>query len=143
MQQKANIHNEKIASEIYEVAKKKVQSAIEGSGTDMKFSDLSNVINTAKQVALEEFDRSKLGDEDISKSFREKLTQNLENFHSGLSKTLDRFNERQNHYINSMQSSLDQVEYLRQDDFMKHHQRVKNEALSQVKLNEKLCVLLY
>lgn len=49
-----------------------------------------------------------------------------------LSKTLEIFNERLNHYINSMQSSLDQVEFYRQDDFVKLHQRVKSEAISQV-----------
>lgn len=73
-----------------------------------------------------------MGDADISNDFREKLRQNLDNFSSALSTTLEAFNARQNQYINSMQSALDQVEYFRYDDFIKLHQRVKNEALSQV-----------
>lgn len=73
-----------------------------------------------------------MGDADISNSFREKLDHNLKNFNTALLEMLEKFNERQNHYTNSMQSSLDHVEYFRPDDFIGIHQRVKNEAMSQV-----------
>lgn len=128
----------------------------ETSSPDLKIAELTEGFNAAKQAALEEevcfssklhfscekftdlffsclqFDRTKMGEADISNSFRERLSQNLDNFNVALSKTLEIFNERLNHYTNSMQSSLDQVEYYQQDDFVKLHQRVKSEAISQV-----------
>lgn len=73
-----------------------------------------------------------MGDYDISNSFREKLANNLNNFRSALLQALETFNERQNQFTNSMQSSLDQVRYFRQDDFVSLYQRVKNEAMAQV-----------
>lgn len=73
-----------------------------------------------------------MGDGDISNSFRERLDQNLNGFQAALMKTLEIFNQRQNHFTNSMQSSLDQVEYLRPDEFVNFHQRFKSEAMSQV-----------
>lgn len=79
-----------------------------------------------------------MGDAEISNGFRIKLTKNLDNHHSALSNTLQTFNERQNHYTNSMQAPLDQVEFYRQDEFIKLHQRVKNEALAQV-CHQKSC----
>ncbi|XP_055323105.1 atlastin-like [Sitodiplosis mosellana] len=129
--QKANIHNEIRIGEIFEAAKMKVQSHTENSSSDLKIPDLSNAFNAAKHVALEEFDRSKMGDGDISNSFRGRLDQNLNNFQSALIGTLEIFNQRQNHFTNSMQSSLDRVEYFRSDEFVNLHQRVKNEAMSQ------------
>ena len=73
-----------------------------------------------------------MGDGDISNGFRQRLDQNLNSFESALIKTLEVFNQRQNHFTNSMQSSLDQVEYLRSDEFVNFHQRFKSEAMSQV-----------
>ncbi len=72
----------------------------------------------------------------MSKSYREKLDRNLNSFHTALVGMLEKFNERLNHYINSMQSALDQVEYFQPYEFFDLHQRVKNEAKSQVCNNE-------
>lgn len=73
-----------------------------------------------------------MGDNEVYEGAYEKLTQNIDNFHLALSKTLDVYSNCANHYRNSMQSSLDRVDYFDQGDFMKLHQNAKNEAISQV-----------
>lgn len=73
-----------------------------------------------------------MGDDGIYKGAYEKLTQNMDNFHSALTKTFEIYSDCQNHYRNSMQTSLDRVEYFDQGEFMNLHQNTKNEAISQV-----------
>lgn len=160
LQQKANIYNEKIIGEFDQLARKKILAHIESSNHDLKTSDLTNVFNIAKQSAMEEvcesfkenclriyvffnilkawilimfqYDKEKMGNAEISSSCREKLTHSLDNFHSILSRTIETNIGCETHYSNSMQTSLDQVEYFRQDDFVNLHQRVKSEAVAQV-----------
>lgn len=105
---------------------------------DVRFNSAKNSLFKKKFTAIHlisschQFARTKMGDDDISNGSRGRLAQNLDNFNVALSKTLEIFNEHLNHYTNLMQSSLDQVEYYRQDDFVKLHQRIKSEAISQV-----------
>lgn len=73
-----------------------------------------------------------MGDADISNGVREKLTNNLNIFRSALLQALETFNDRQNNFKNSMQTSLDHVEYFRQDDFVSLHRRLKKESMAQV-----------
>lgn len=73
-----------------------------------------------------------MGDDDISKEARDKLTKNMDTLHSALTKTFEIYDDCQNHYRNSMQMSLDRVEFYQQGDFIILHQNTKNEAISQV-----------
>lgn len=73
-----------------------------------------------------------MGDDEIYKHVYEKLTQNMDKFDLTLSKTLEAYIDCQNRYKNSMQNSLDQIEYFNQGDLVKLHQNLKNEAISEV-----------
>lgn len=79
-----------------------------------------------------------MGDVVISKSFREKLANNLNNFRSAWLQALQTFSDRQAQFTNSMQSALDQVEYFRQGDFVSLYQRVKTESMAQFLENTQL-----
>lgn len=86
------------------------------------------------KIFSNQFNSNKMGmkDDEIYEITYKKLTQNLDNFEVTFSKTLDTYFDCQNHYSNSMQKALDQVEYFNQGDFMKQHQNLKNDAISQV-----------
>lgn len=73
-----------------------------------------------------------MGNDEVYKGTYEKLLKNMDIFHLALSKTIEIFSDSENHYRNSMQISLDQVEYFNQADFMKLHQKLKSEAIAQV-----------
>lgn len=52
--ERANLFNELKIAEVSEAAKKKVRSAAETSNSDLKLLELTNVLVSAHQVALEE-----------------------------------------------------------------------------------------
>lgn len=68
----------------------------------------------------------------MSKEFRAKLEQDLNEFQSLMSITLEAYHLCLQHYTDKMQTSLNGVEYINALDFTNLHQTVKNEALSQV-----------
>lgn len=73
-----------------------------------------------------------MGDDEICNGAYEKLIQNIDNFHLALARTLEQYNDCQSNYRNSMQDSLDQIEYFSEGDFIKLHHNTKNREISQV-----------
>lgn len=73
-----------------------------------------------------------MGDDEISNEFRGKLEQDLNNYQSVLSQTLDSFNHCPNDYSRRMQESLNGVEYFSLSEFMSFHQNIRNEAIAKV-----------
>lgn len=73
-----------------------------------------------------------MGGDEVHKGAYDKLIQNVDNFHLALTKTFELYGDSQNHYRNSMQNSLDRVEYFHQGEFTNLHQNTKNQAISQV-----------
>lgn len=74
-----------------------------------------------------------MGETEISGDFRAKLEQDLDNFQSALSTTIQKYTLCLNNYNESMQSTLDAVEeYYRQDEMMNRHQNKKNQSMTQV-----------
>lgn len=69
---------------------------------------------------------------DISDDFRDNLKQELNNLQSTLSITMQIYALCASNYNNSMQKSLDEVEYYRPDEFMNRHEHVKNQSMTQV-----------
>lgn len=79
-----------------------------------------------------QFDNRKMGDDKISKAFRGKLEKNFDNFQCAICQTLDAFNQCSNQCNDIMHESLNKVDYFSSGDFMAHHLKAKNEALTQV-----------
>lgn len=73
-----------------------------------------------------------MGDDEISNGSRAKLEQDLNNYQSVLSQTLDSFNHCRNEYSRRMQESLNGVEYFSLNEFMTAHQNIRNEVIAQV-----------
>lgn len=73
-----------------------------------------------------------MGDDEISTGSFGKLDQDLNNYQSALTQTLDSYNNCPNHYSRRMQESLNGVEYFSLDEFTSLHQNIRNEAIAQV-----------
>lgn len=73
-----------------------------------------------------------MGEDAISNVFHEKLDQEMKSYQTTLSQTLDTFNHGINHYSRRMQESLNGVDYFPVNELMNVHQRIRNEAISQV-----------
>lgn len=80
-----------------------------------------------------QFDTKKLGESEISDGFRNKLKEDLDNFQVKLSKTMQTYALCLSNYTNSMQSSLDAVDYHRQEEIIKLHQNTKSQSMTQVR----------
>lgn len=79
------------------------------------------------------FDSRKMGDDDISRDFRQKLDRDVENFHFALNSTLNFYNESLNLYSDSMQKSLDEHEtFFKSTQLMELNEETKKIAVSQV-----------
>lgn len=74
-----------------------------------------------------------MGDEDISKRFRENLEHDLQEFHTLLLKLAELYKECRNQYSSSMHESLNQVEsYSNENELIKLHQEKKKSAIDKV-----------
>lgn len=74
-----------------------------------------------------------MGDEEISKSFRENLVQYLEGFRSALTKSLEFYTESTNEYKSTMQNQLSQKDsYFELGELMSIHQNAKQTVITQV-----------
>lgn len=74
-----------------------------------------------------------MGDDDISRDFRQKLDRDIENFHFALNSTLNFYNESLNLYSDSMQESLDEHEtFFQSTQLMEIHQKTMKNSISQV-----------
>lgn len=72
-----------------------------------------------------------MGNDEISKKCQEKLQQNLNEFGAISYRVLDSYTRNLQLYIDSMQKSLNQIDYFREVDFIRLHQNTKNQAIAQ------------
>lgn len=98
----------------------------------LTYYHLSTVFLTAKENAFDEFNATKMGDETISNRFRGKLEQDLNEYQSLMSITLEAYHLCLQFYSDKLQSSLNDVEFFSALELTKLHQSVKNEAIAQV-----------
>lgn len=82
---------------------------------------------------MQDFDARKMGDEDIPKSFHDKLEQELNDFHSALIRVCESYDKDLNLYAESMQNLLNaKSSFLEQNELIKLHSDTKNGVLAQV-----------
>lgn len=74
----------------------------------------------------------KIGDDEISKEFREKFDRNLTEFQSIVTKTLESYSGSPKQYADKMQQSFNEVDYFTLADAMILHVEMKDAAISQV-----------
>lgn len=73
-----------------------------------------------------------MGDEAISNGFRAKLEQDLNEYQSLMSITLEAYHLCVQHYADKMQASLNEIEFYSPLEFTKLHQNMKSRAFLQV-----------
>lgn len=71
-------------------------------------------------------------DGDVSTESKQKLEQELDNFHTAFITTLESLNNSFQQYNDGMQKSLNENEFLSRDDFLKTHQNMKSQVITQV-----------
>lgn len=72
-----------------------------------------------------------MGDDEISGVYREKLEQNLNELRGSMTGVMDLYTQNLQHYVDSIQGSLNQNEYFTGVDFIKLHQNTKSQTLTQ------------
>lgn len=73
-----------------------------------------------------------MGDDEISKEFRDRFDRNLTEFQSIVTKTLESYSRSPKHYTVKMQQSFNEVDYFTLADAMILHVEMKDAAISQV-----------
>lgn len=73
-----------------------------------------------------------MGDDIINQGARQKLDSDINILSDALRKTMDSYSQTLQHYVDSMQRSLNENQYFNQGDLIKLHQNTKNTAISQV-----------
>lgn len=74
-----------------------------------------------------------MGDDEISDEFKEKLEQNLDDFHSYLIEMLRFYHASLRSYSQSMENALGNVEsYFKPNDLLELQQKTKNSTLAKV-----------
>lgn len=80
-----------------------------------------------------QFDSRSLGNEVVSKSYREELEKNLNDFHSTLVKVSEACHKYLTFYDDSMKAAHDgTIPFLKRSELMQLHQNTNNGALAQV-----------
>lgn len=74
-----------------------------------------------------------MGDDEISDEFKNKLEQNLDDFHSHLIEMLRFYHASLRSYSQSMENALRNVEsYFKPNDLLELYQKTKNSTLTKV-----------
>lgn len=73
-----------------------------------------------------------MGDDIINQGACQKLDSDINILSDALRKTMDSYSQTSQHYVDSMQRSMNENQYFNQGDLIKLHQNTKNTAISQV-----------
>jgi len=128
---KSDLHNAKLSLELLKRVKQNTIEAADSHDVDTMHSHLNNVFNLEKQNALDEFNSTKMGDDEISKKFRDDLHQNFKEFQLKITQTLELLSQQSKEYNDKMQESLNRAEYFGLGGLMRLHQKTRNETISQ------------
>lgn len=127
------MHNAQLSSETKAIFENKIVSQIGNSTAVIIYSALSGFVTEQQKVAIEEFDARKMGDDEISKSARDKFEQDLKDLQAALIKVSEAYDKSLNSYTSSMKGALNAKDsFFDQSELMKLHSDTKAELLKQV-----------
>lgn len=154
--------NDQIVAEIRTNTEQKIQNEIENTPSPIEYSKLNSFLIEQQQAAMQEvrlilfeiskhksnilrafvtktfcvclkFDSRKLGDAEITSSFREKLSRDLTELQATLIKVSETYNRLLNSYAESMQQVLiGTTSFVDQGELIRLQQVKKTEAVAQV-----------
>ncbi|XP_055310895.1 interaptin-like [Sitodiplosis mosellana] len=135
---KARAYNTDLVEQIEKVRSSSAYTQIDTAESYLNRTELWNLWNGTKQAALDEFDSWKMGDSDLSSSYRAQLEVKMLELESRL-ESHNEYRKSLDLYAKSMEKALRDIDpYFSEMELFKKHETAKNESISQFLQERKL-----